>query len=122
MGLRIPRGSFWVDRENDCISLVIPATEGYPAVAYSVRTDGIRLRFIKPGQMCIPSQNIFNNEVYSAKNTDAKDFFIIRMQNINDTLYHYDAAADEIQPKFTADCGNPLLYIPISNCPVIICF
>lgn len=48
----------------------------------------------------------YSNEVSSNRNTSAFDFYIFHWAAINDSLYHYDAAANRLKPVLTADFGG----------------
>lgn len=108
MGLSLPKAKFRVNPADTSVSVTTLAIENAP-LAYTIKPfkNNEIAGFIRSGHLALPPQNIFNNEVNSARNTDAYDFSYFMFFNRRpDTLYHYDVKKNLLRPQFTVNFGG----------------
>lgn len=104
--MRVPKGKFRVDTEKSEVTLTTLPFEGWPAVVWTQDFKGKRKNFIAPGHLTVPRD--FSNEVFMDNNTN--DYGVMLMVIMpaprTDSLYHYNAAQNRLEARFTVEYPN----------------
>lgn len=104
--MRVPKGKFRVDTEKSEVTLTTLPFEGWPAVVWTQDFKGKRKNFIAPGHLTVPRD--FSNEVFMDNNTN--DYGVMLMVIMpaprTDSLYHYNAAQNRLEARFTVEYSN----------------
>lgn len=104
--MRVPKGKFRVDTEKSEVTLTTLPFEGWPAVVWTQDFKGKRKNFIAPGHLTVPRD--FGDEVFMDNNTN--DYGVMLMVIMpaprTDSLYHYNAAQNRLEARFTVEYPN----------------
>ncbi|NDV58498.1 6-bladed beta-propeller [Bacteroides sp. 519] len=105
LALRVPKGKFVVDTPNSLVTVTTLPFEGMPAVVWTQDLQGNRKNFVPAGHLTVPRD--FSNEVDAGRNTSAYDVMLmVIVPPRQDSLYHYNHAANKLEPRFTLNYGN----------------
>ncbi|MDR1155461.1 MAG: 6-bladed beta-propeller [Bacteroidales bacterium] len=110
--MNVPKGKLFVDPSGTTISVFAVPFTGSKYIAWTQKVSGEVIGGIAPGTLAISPRdasgkfNGFNNEIMSGKNTSGMDAFLFTFGARLDTLYHYDAKANQLIPRFTVDYGS----------------
>lgn len=98
--LRVPKGQFRVDGDKAEVTVTVLPFEGWPAVVWTQDFQGKRKSFVPSGHLKVPRD--FSNEVNMGNNTSAYDVMLtVIMPPRVDSLYHYNAEKNRLEPRFT---------------------
>lgn len=103
-GDRVAKGTFHIDADKNRLSVVLIPFEHLPVVAWTQDLEGNILNEVPSGHLKLPPT--FDWEVIAPKTTDALSFHFFTYKFRKDTLYHYDAEAGKLLPRFTLDYGG----------------
>ena len=99
---RVPKGKIFVDAGQSLVSVFLLPFAGIPVVAWTQDFSGNMIDSIPAGHLTV--QPDFSNEVLSAKNNGEFDCSLFTFFDKRpDTLYHYNTAANNLDPQFTLD-------------------
>jgi hypothetical protein len=113
--MNVPKGKIVLDPTGTTITVFAVPFAGSPYVAWTHKTSGEFISGVAPGHLAINPRDAsgsftgFNNEIMSGKNTPAMDMFLLTLGARQDTLYHYDAKANRLLPRFAMTFGNAQL-------------
>lgn len=103
--VRVPKGKFRVDADKNLVTVTVLPFEGIPAVVWTQDLEGNRKNFVPAGHLVLPRD--FSNEVDMGRNTANYDVMLVAIAPPRqDTLYHYNHAANKLEAKFTLDFGK----------------
>ena len=99
--LRVPKGKFRVNTAKSEVTVTVLPFPKWPAVVWTQDLKGKRKNFVAPGSLAMPQD--FSNEVSMGNNTAAYDVMLMKImpQPSVDTLYHYNAASNKLEGRFT---------------------
>lgn len=99
--LRVPKGKFRVDTAKSEVTVTVLPFPNWPAVVWTQDLKGKRKNFVAPGSLSMPQD--FSNEVLMGNNTSAYDVMLLKImpKPSVDTLYHYNAAKNKLEGRFT---------------------
>lgn len=102
---RVPKGKFFVDAAKSTVSVFLLPFAGIPVVAWTQDFNGNVIDSIPAGHLSVKPD--FSNEVQSNKNTEDFDCSLFTFfEQRPDSVYHYNAATNTLEPKFTLDFKN----------------
>lgn len=104
LACELPKGRFTV-RGNEVEALALPFKDAVPYVAFRQTLDGELLGKVDAAPYAIGFD--FSNEIMSNNNDGSLNFYIFQFFNqVQDTIYRYNAAENRLQPLFTANFGQ----------------
>lgn len=99
---RVPKGKFHINTKDETVSVFLLPFRGIPVVAWTQDFEGNMIDSIPAGPLAVEPD--FSNEVYSNKNTEAFDCSLFTFYDLHpDSLYHYNATKNSLEPVFTLD-------------------
>jgi len=95
----------FVDAAKSTVSVFLLPFAGIPVVAWTQDFNGNVIDSIPAGHLSVKPD--FSNEVQSNKNTEDFDCSLFTFfEQRPDSVYHYNAATNTLEPKFTLDFKN----------------
>lgn len=103
---RVPKGKFRVDAKKSEVTVTTLPFQGWPAVVWTQDLEGKRKNFVPSGHLTVPRD--FSNEVFMSNNTSDYDvmLLVIMPSPRVDSLYHYNAAKNRLEARFTVEYPN----------------
>lgn len=103
---RVPKGKFRVDAKKSEVTVTTLPFQGWPAVVWTQDLEGKPKNFVPSSHLTVPRD--FSNEVYMNNNTSDYDvmLLVIMPSPRVDSLYHYNAAKNRLEARFTVEYPN----------------
>jgi len=107
--MEVPKGKIFANSSSGTVSVFAVPWTGSPYVAWTQKISGEVIGGIAPVYLSIDPRNSkgqfrgFNFEINSGKNISDMDMFLMNGGERLDTLYHYDAKAYKLLPRFAVN-------------------